>query len=219
MACDRFEREGLAQREEGAALDPHFSTCPDCRRAQAVYERLGQVLAGSGSLHQPPAGWQERVWKAIEREPPRRRPWGWVLVPSVLAAALALVAVLWPRPSPVALEASLETPRDAVRRGQDTPPGTRLTLRASDGGAPYAELRVYFNESRLFLRCSREAPCRREGDRLLATTVLDGVGSYQPVLLVSSRPLPEPSSTLDRDAAAALAGGAGVTLGDEIRVR
>jgi hypothetical protein len=217
MACDRFERDGLLQQEGDGALDEHFAACPDCRKARAAYERLQQTIAAGGSVHEPPPGWQQRVWSAIERHPPRRRAWRWTL-PAALAAGLAIV-LLWPRPPAVSLESALEPPRDAIRRGQDTPLGTRLTLHAAGGGAAHVELRVYFNETGLFLRCSGEPPCRREGDRLVASAVLDKVGSYQPVLLVSEQPLPAPSSTLDRDAGAALAAGARVEMGREIRVR
>jgi hypothetical protein len=227
MACRRFERTGLLHEEEGL-LDEHVSTCPDCQEARAAYQRLRQRIAGSGVDHRPPPGWQERVWEAIETRsveaPARRRPTrAWRLVPSTLLSAAAVAAVVIAlvgrRPTPPSLQVSLEAPRDTVRRGLDVPPGTRLSLDATGGGARHMELRVYLNETVLVLRCSLDAPCRREGDRLAASVVLVAVGSYQPVLLVSDRPLPPPSSTLDGDAAQALAAGARVELGQSTQVR
>ncbi len=221
--CDRFEREGLLRLEQGLPLDDHFETCPDCRKARATYERLRQEIAAAGSHREPPAHWQARVWAAIEEGRRRRRRswWPWLLVP--VAAALISVVVFLPQSPPGlearALEVEVQRGGAVVLRGEGAQPGDRLLLRAHTGALPNAELRVYRQDTELVLRCSTEPPCVRQGDELRASLVLDSVGAYQPLLLLSSQPLPEPISGLDRDAGAALAAGARVHLGDELEVR
>ena len=66
---------------------------------------------------------------------------------------------------------------------------------------------AYFNDNELLLRCSTEPPCVRDGDQLRATLPLSSRGSYQTLLLVSDRPLPEPSTGYDEDASSWLSAG------------
>ncbi len=217
--CDRFEREGLLQLEEGAGLDEHFSTCPDCLAERAVYEELGRRMGSEALGEVPPAGWQARVRAAIARRRSRRR-WVWTMVPAALAASMA-VLLLTPSAtrSPLALEVGVAPGDLPLRGGAEAQPGSRLTLRATTGGARYAELRVYFNDGEVALRCSSEPPCRRGGEVIEASLVLSSIGSYLPLLLVSDAPLPAPSSGADQDAGAAIAAGGRVEVGREIRVR
>lgn len=221
--CDRFESEGLLRLEQGLPLHGHFETCPDCLAARAAYDRLQEEIAAAGEQYEPPAYWQSRVWAAVEarRERPLR-PWRWLWVPAGLAAALLVVFVIGRRPEGpmlAALQVEIGAGPGAVRRGDETHPGDRLILRATPGSATYSELRVYRHDTELVLRCSSELPCARQGDELRATLVLDALGSYQSLLLLSEKPLPEPSSDLDRDADAALAAGAEIRFGREIRVQ
>jgi hypothetical protein len=221
--CDRFESEGLLRLEQGLPLDGHFETCPDCLAARAAYDRLQEEIAAAGEQYEPPAYWQNRVWAAVEarRERPLRS-WRWLWVPAGLAAALLIVFVIGRRPGGpalAALQVEIEAGPGAVRRGDEAHPGDRLVLQATPGTATYSELRVYRHDTALVLRCSSEPPCARQGDELRATLVLDALGSYQSLLLLSEKPLPEPSSDLDRDADAALAAGAEIQLGREIRVQ
>jgi hypothetical protein len=221
--CDRFENEGLLRLEQGLPLGEHFDTCPDCLAARAAYDRLREEIAAAGTQHEPPPFWQAQVWAAIEarRERPLR-PWRWLWVPAALAAAVLIVLVIGHRPQGSALatlQVEIESGSGAVRRGGETHPGDRLLLKATTGTAHYFELRVYRHDTALVLRCSSEAPCVRQGDELRATLLLDAPGSYQSLLLLSEKPLPEPSSDLDRDSGAALAAGAEVRLGREIRVQ
>lgn len=222
--CDRFEREGLLRLEQGLPLDEHFETCPDCRAARAAYDRLRNEIALAGSRREPPAHWQARVWAAVERRSKRSSlSWRWLLAPGVAAAVAAVLLLVVGRapegPTFATLQVETETGGGAVRRGDEVHPGDRLILRATTGGARHAELRVYLHDTELVLRCSTEPPCIRHEDALEATLVLDALGSYQSLLLVSDRPLPEPSSGLDGDAGAALAAGAQVRLGEEVPVR
>lgn len=221
--CDRFENEGLLRLEQGLPLGDHFDTCPDCLAARAAYDRLREEIAAAGTQYEPPPFWQSRVLAAVEarRERPLR-PWRWLWVPAALAAAVLIVLVIGRRPQGPALatlQVEIEAGSGAVRRGDEPHPGDRLVLRATPGAARYSELRVYRHDTALVLRCSSEAPCVRRGDELRATLLLDAPGSYQSLLLLSEKPLPEPFSDLDRDSGAALAAGAEIRLGREIRVQ
>lgn len=219
--CDRFETEAVLLLERGLPLDEHFSACPDCLAARAFYDRLREALAAVGEGDQPPVGWQAGVWERIEQRRGRRRwrPW-WGLVPAALAASLAAVLLVrTPEPAPVFLKAEIEA-GPSVQRGEEAKPGDSLRLTASTGGARHAELRVYRNDAELILRCSTESPCSRKGEDLQATVVLDGIGRYQPLLLLSKNPLPEASAgSLDADTDAALAAGAEIEMGSEVVVR
>jgi hypothetical protein len=219
--CNRFETEGLLRVEQGLPLDEHFTTCADCLAAQASYERLRHEVGSLGEGEEPPAGWQARVWERIEeRRESRRRWWPWWLVPTAVAASLALFLLVRTPSPPVAVSLLAEVQAGSVvRRGDDAQPGDVLHLTATLGSAPHVELRVYRNDREVVLRCSDASPCVRRGAELRATIPLDGVGRYQPLLLLSPRALPPPAFTLDGDAAAALAAGAEVELGPEIVVR
>jgi len=218
--CERFETEGILLLERGQPLEDHFSSCPDCRAARAAHERLREGLAGLGEGEQPPAGWQARVWDRIEQRRERRRwrSW-WIAVPAGLAASLAAFLLLrTPEPPPAFLQARIEA-GSVVYRGGEAKAGDFLRLTASTGGARYAELRVYRNDAELVLSCSTKSPCSRKDTELKATLLLDGPGRYQPLLLLSKKPIPEGSAGLDADTGAALAAGADVKLGPETVVR
>ncbi len=219
--CDRFETEAVLLLEQGLPLDEHFSTCPDCLAARDFYDRLYKRLAAVGEGDQPPVNWQAGVWERIEQRRGRRRWWAWWgLVPAALAASLIVFLLArTPEPVPVFLKAEVEA-GSSIQRGEEAKPGDLLRLTASTGGARHAELRVYRNDAELILRCSTESPCSRKGEDLRASVVLDGIGRYQPLLLLSKNPLPEASTGgLDVDTEAALAAGAEIELGQEIVVR
>jgi hypothetical protein len=187
-----------------------------------AHERLAEGIAAGAARHEPPTGWEGQVWARIAER--RRRPvWMRWLGPAGLAAAAVVAGIaFWARPPAASgphFVVAVDPPQDAVPRGDDAPIGSRLRLDASADGAPFAELRVYRDDHVLELRCSTEPPCHRDEGRVKATLGLPAVGTYQPVVLRSVRPLPSPSSTLDRDAAAALAAGARVELGRPVHVR
>lgn len=220
--CRRFEQEGLLLLERGLPFANHFHTCPDCVQALEAYERLQRELASAGARYRPPAGWQSRVRAAVAAREARRAGWRLrLMIPAGVAAALVLLFLLVPdrEPMPVALQAEVELGSGAMRRGREPHPGDVLRLRGATGGAPHAEIRVYLNDAELVLRCSTAAPCRRRAESLEASVVLDSIGSYQPVLLVSDRPLPGPVATLDDDAAAAIAAGAHIAMSRQVEVR
>jgi hypothetical protein len=223
MSCDRFEAEAVLLLERGLPLGEHFSTCPDCLAARRAHDRLRAGLAGLGEEDEPPAGWQARVWERIEQRRERRRSWRswwlWWVVPAGVAASLAAFLLLRsPGPRPASLRAEVRAGA-TVLRGAEVKPGDLLRLTAATGGARHAELRVYRNDSELVLRCSAERPCSRRGEELRATLLLDAIGRYQPLLLLSRKSLPTTASGLETDTRAALAAGADVELGPEVIVR
>ena len=227
-ACRRFEEEGLLRLERGLPLEAHFASCPDCLAARAAYEHLGGELAAAGAGLEPPPGWQAEVRAALRAREAARRPWRvpWILLPAAAALLAAVLVTVVARQVPVpvarvALRVEVEAAPGTVLRGTEAHPGDRLHLEAATGGAPHAELRVYRNDRTAVLRCSSEPPCERRTGTLEATFVLPSIGSYQPLLLTSDRPLPAPAAgaNLDADVGRALAAGARVTLGTEIEAR
>ena len=217
--CDRFETEALLALERGLPLDEHFSSCPDCLAARAAYDRLGDGISSLGAEDEPPVGWQARVWERIAQRRRRRRGWWtWWVVPAVAAAAALLILIRTPEREPAGLWVKVEAGA-TVRRGAEAQPGDRLDLRATTGGAPHAELRVYRNDAELVLRCSSEPPCTRREDELRASVVLDGIGRYQSLLFLSKNSLPATASDLETDTSATFAAGADVELGPEVVVR
>ncbi|HWN40891.1 MAG TPA: hypothetical protein VNW71_01655 [Thermoanaerobaculia bacterium] len=129
-------------------------------------------------------------------------------------AAMAALFLIWiPGQKPAGLQIEIESGA-TVRRGlpgeQSAHPGDLLRLEATTGGARHSELRVYRNDTELVLSCSTESPC---------SVVLDGIGRYQPLLLLSESPLPSPTSDLEIDTGAALDAGAEIEMGPEVVVR
>jgi hypothetical protein len=217
--CERFEDEALLLLEQDLPLDEHFSSCPDCRALRASYERLRGAVSGLSEKEGPADGWQARVWERIERRRERRGRWPWWLAPAAaVAALLALFTVRAPVQGPPGLRVEVESAA-SVRRGVEAHPGDLLRLAATTAGSRHTELRVYRNDSELILSCSTEPPCSRDGGELRAAVVLDGVGRYQSLLLVSGKSLPASASDLETDTRAALAAGADVEMGTEVVVR
>lgn len=216
--CERFEAEALLLLEQGLPLDEHFSTCPDCLKARASYERLIAEISSLGREDAPRANWQAQVWERIEQRKRRRRWAPWWIGPVAVAAMAALLLIWIPVQKPAGLQIEIES-GTTVRRGAEAQPGDLLRLTATTGGARHSELRVYRNDAELILRCSTESPCSSRRGELKASVVLDGVGRYQPLLLLSKDPLPFSASDLETDTAAALAAGADVEMGPEVLVR
>jgi len=220
--CTRFEDEGLLQLEQGLPLDAHFNSCGDCEEARASYARIRGGLASLDEAIEAPAGWRDRVWKAIDDTRARRNPrHAWWIAPAALAAAVALAVLVRPRParppSPQ-LDVSVQS-GGTVRRTRESQPGDRLRLHTATGAQGQAELRVYLNDRALVLRCSIEPPCESEPGGLAATLTVAERGTYQPALFTSARALPAPVGDLERDVEAAFQAGTEVVLGQEIRVK
>lgn len=216
--CDRFEAEGLLRLERGEPLDEHFATCPDCREARAVYERLRQEIGEVGLEEEPPPGWEARVWQRLEER--RRRPrWLWIFTPLGAAALAATLFFALPRtPSTPSLVQEI-VGGETVVRAASAHPGDRLELRAETAGSPHAELRVYRNDRELLLRCPGDSSCERTGSEIHAALTFPSAGAYQAVLVLDDEPLAAPGKGLDSDAGAVLDRGAQVLLGERVTVR
>ncbi len=215
--CERFENEALLLLEQGQPLDDHFSSCPDCLAARAAYDRLREQLSRLGEKDEAAADWQARVWERIEQR--KKRRWSpWWIAPVAVAAMAALFLIWIPGQRPAGLQIEIEA-GTTVRRGAEAHPGDLLRLEATTGGALYSELRVYRNDTELILRCSAEPPCSQRRGELKASVVLNGIGRYQPLLLLSENPLPDVASDLDTDTGAALDAGAEIEMASEVVVR
>ena len=217
--CRRFETEGLLVLQQGGTLDEHFAGCRECLAARAAYEALARRL-GTLRADEPPAGWQDGVWAALDSAPARRPIAAW----AAAAAALVLAAgvTVWMRPraaSEALLTGAVEAAPTAYRGKHAARPGDVLVLRARVGEARVAELRLYQDDRRVVGLCATAAPCVREDGVLTARFTLESAGSYQPVLVLSERPPPAATGALDADAGAAHASGARVELGEPIVVR
>lgn len=232
--CTRFATEGLLRLEQGKPLDAHFDTCPDCRSQRRAYEELQRAITQVDADLEPSPGWRARVWEAIDENnitgtlaTPRwmfdgllaRLSMRW-LVPAATVLVMATVATVWLRTSPGEVRLTSTVLEDgSTLRGDDPHPGDVLQVRASTAGARFADLRVYFNSVELVVNCSSEPPCRRSGDSIELDLQIESVGTYQAVLFLASRPLPEPTEDLDGDAGAALEMGARVEPGEQVVVR
>jgi hypothetical protein len=221
--CDRFEREGLLRMEQGLPLEPHYAECPDCAAARRAHESLARRIGALGQDELPASGWEQRVREALQARPaPRRfwpRPWLTVPVTALAAVVLAVAGTHLLRPTAAALAVSTRGDPRTTLRGGPVSPGDVLTLEAQTGGASYAELRVYRDDTEIVLRCSTTLPCRRSGRRLSAELTLPAIGLYQPVLLLAARALPVPRGSLDRDGADVLDAGGQFILGREVEAR
>jgi hypothetical protein len=227
--CQRFDDEALERLESGLPLDEHFATCPECLRRAAQYRRIAE---GLGTLHggTPSAGWEERVLLRIaettRRKASRRR--------TVLASATAMLAaaaagyVFFLRGTPPAahptLAAVVRPARLGLLRGLGVQPGDILELTANRAGASSAEIRLYRNDAEVVFRCpdragppERGRTCFVRTQLLVGTVPVPSTGVYQPVLVTSTRPLPEPTGSLQTDSARLLESGAAVVLGPSIR--
>ncbi|HVP59990.1 MAG TPA: hypothetical protein VMT11_05505 [Myxococcaceae bacterium] len=227
--CQRFEDEALERLESGLPLDEHFGHCPDCVRRMAQHR---QVAEGLRSLHAtaPGAGWEERVLARISetaRRKASRRRTVLASVTAMLAAAAAGYVFFLRGPPPAAhptLAAIVRPGRAGQLRGLGVQPGDVIELTANRGGASSAEIRLYRNDADLVFRCPDPArplelgrTCFVRTQLLVGTVPVPGVGVYQPLLVTSTRPVPEPTGSLQTDSARLLESGAAVLLGPSIR--
>jgi hypothetical protein len=170
------------------------------------HERIERAIAGLGTEHEPPVGWEARVLAAST---PKRR-WWLVAVPALaLAAVIAIVIGVRgdPAPKPFALAVAIEA-SGAVVRGTTAKPGDTVQATAS-GGAGHHAVWIYRGDRELVVACTGAKPCR---------ATLASVGTYTVVALIAKQPLPAPRGSLDDDLAAALSGGASHTT-QKIEVR
>ncbi len=233
MTCKRFDEEGLLLLERGAALGEHYDECPECLAQRRLHERMLATMAAPSADddHVPPA-WEQRLRAALAREmeamtpapapppvapqtmrPPRPwAPWRWASLGALATAATTtawmLVSPLLRAPLPPSLAWTVAA-ASPLRRSAEVQRGSTLRFEATTGGHAVSEIRVYRDDDKQpVLACSAEAPCRRDGERLVAEWRVDGYGLYRVRLLVSRRPIPPPGQGYDRDTAAALDAGA-----------
>ena len=91
---------GALDTAERLALEKHLSQCADCRRELHQLQGDTALLALSVSSQAPPPRARQRLISAIAGEPravrPQKRQGWWILIPSMTAVAVALIALgLW----------------------------------------------------------------------------------------------------------------------------
>ncbi len=206
--------------EKGEPLSQHFRECGDCRSAQQAYQAIKSELRNMQDQSKAPEGWQNRVWQLIaQREQQPQRDWRRALLPvaASVAGAVFIISLLLPAQHEVSLMVSIE-PGTAVTRGVNARPGDSLIIAATAGEASVADILIYRNDRELVFRCSAEPDCHRTGQRLTGKLILTGIGSYQPVLIMSESALPELSNNLDEDSRLVLESGATIKLAEQISV-
>jgi hypothetical protein len=238
-SCDWLEREGYLLVVDGAgekpwaAAEAHLAGCRACQACRQSYARLIEQLKAAEPGSDARSGWQAEVLARLPAGPPspgRRRPVLWAVAASTVAAACALVILIRrPVPAPWSQRAEVEIISDGSRhyrsaRAEGRPssriaaPGDRLSIRVADGQYAVVELRV-FRGGQVVFRCAGQEPCRRQGGQLSALVPLALAGRYQPLLVWSGGPLPEPAAGITEDAARLLEAGARVQVLDAVTVR
>lgn len=192
-ACDRFDREGVERVERGDPLEGHFAECADCLSKAGAYERIRGALSEMEEIYAPPPNWEAKVWAGIRRKEDGKRNWKWALAFATPLAAALVTVVVWPRGEVLpSLQVEVIEANDQTVRGVTARPGDLLRLRAT-APTDYAQLRVY-RDDQLVIHCSTEAPCKREGDVVIADVPLKALGRYQPVLVFSETEIGTPPS-------------------------
>lgn len=90
---------GTLQGEDRATIERHLQECASCRRELEQCRGDMALLALSTGGPRPPAKARQRLVDAVAREPrraaaPKTRAW-WIWVPSLAAAALAVLVVFF----------------------------------------------------------------------------------------------------------------------------
>lgn len=245
MSCDRLEHEHLLA-DLGAALDAHVDQCEDCSARLRGYQTIAALIAEGTTSHRAPADWGQRTLarvKAARRSRQRR-----VAMLSALGAAAAAAIVLVclvhlpggpdsggpvdssatvvqnTEPMPAAVEPA-PSPKLALQivggdgwRGV-AHPGEEVHARAVAPGAPHVEIRVYREARRLVARCPEPGSSVCLGGDPALIWKVPAVGTYQVLLVVSTRPIAAPRGSLEDDVAAATAAGARVVDMETLDVR
>ncbi len=101
-----------------------------------------------------------------------------------------VVMVLPPGAMAPSLDVTVEPSGRQVLRGTQAQPGDVLSLSAARGEHAHASLWV-FRDGRLAFACGSgvASACAEQAGRLTAEVPMDATGSYQPVLVLSERPL------------------------------
>jgi hypothetical protein len=118
--------------------------------------RIEAALAGLGTEHEPPPGWETRVLAAVGAN--RRRWWTYAAPGVALAAAAAVAVVVLHRPPP-ALALNVEVKHNLRFRGDEAAVGDVAHIAVS-GGAQLRAIWVYREDGQLVLQCPGDATCR-----------------------------------------------------------
>jgi len=214
-ACDRFETEGLERFAAGEPLDAHFTSCADCRAAQARYEMVVRALGVAGRACAPPGDWEARVFARIQRRRPRRRLWFAAAAALPVAGLAVFTFQSMGGAQSLELEWSVSRGAGPVVRGGgpgagqavSAAPGDVLHLTARVPRGRHGDLRVYRGGDTLVFQCAGNPRCSASRDGLSAEVVLEAGGTYRTLVLAAERDLPPPTGKLDADYAAALRAG------------
>ena len=218
--CHRFEAE-LATRLD-AEPDAHELACEDCREARAAYRAIAKGIAELPA-EEPPAGWErkllERIPGSVQPLPaprPSRSRWGAILLAAAVAAALLFFLLRRPpQDERIALAQDVRHAGSDHRSG-GAALGDELTARGPRDPKG-AELRIY-RDGALVVRCPSDARCTGDARSVQVSLKLEARGTYRVLSITGGGALPEPTGSLDADAAAATASGAGVEMGAPITV-
>jgi hypothetical protein len=177
------------------------------------------ALSNLRTEKEPREGWKERTVVAVAEHQRRyERTLALAIAAGMTFAVIGvLVYVVSQRTTApqVALHQEIVAGGTVKFRGEAAQPGDVLLVRAETAGQRYAEIRIY-RDDRLWTRIPSDGARQNE---ISARVVLDGLGSFQVLLITSNVPLPPTSSNLDEDAGSALRAGANIELGDPIVVR
>jgi hypothetical protein len=170
---------------------------------------------------------ETRALRAAVRKKASRRRAVLAGATAILVAAAAGYFLFLRRTVPTAhptLAALVRPARGGSPRGPGVQPGDVIELTANRAGAPSAEIRLYRNDTEVVFRCpdrlqapQRGRTCFVRTQLLVGTVPVPSVGVYQPLLVTSTHPLPEPTGSLQADSARLLESGAAVILGPSIR--
>ena len=238
--CTRYEEEGLEQETLPEELRLHMHACAECQQAQTSYENLCQLLRQSQMPVTMPADWKEKVRQAVgapqavvapkevrkkqspslwERWCALMSPFRWGLVGATTAALVALLFVQTNvfAPTTVSGPAAFEwnvfdVASSQIRSADRAKLGSQIHVQAQVAPASHAALFVYL-QNRLVFACSTAAPgehCQKTDNMLKAQVLLEQLGLYRALWVVSSKPLPLPQEGFDLDAAAFLRMGANI---------
>lgn len=177
-------------------------------------ERIEAALTRLGAEHEPPAGWEARVFAKIAQErhaepAPRRPRWWMFAIPavSVSVAVVAAIVVCWPRPDGFTLAVTFDRHSEVVRSG-GAPNAGDVAHATVTGGGPHRAVWIYRDDV-LVTACpgGDRTQCESSGEETTATVRLT-MGKYQMVALTSSVPIAPPAGELDSDLARAQDAGA-----------
>lgn len=168
--------------------------------------RIEAALTRLGAEHEPPVGWEARVFAKITQELAPKRPRWWVFAaPMVSMAAVAAIVLCWPPPDGFAVKFD---PHSKVVRSGVAPNAGDVAHATVTGGGPHRAVWIYRDDV-LVTACpgGGRTQCEISGEETTATVPLT-MGKYLMVALTSIVPIAPPAGKLDSDLARAQDAGA-----------